>query len=98
MATEEKIRQCWAYSKDGVRCEHPAAHSGDHVVEKSWTDEECSDPNKLMTEPEPKKIDPVDPSKISQSEYRIETIVKCVACGHAHKNGECKCGCHEFIG
>ena len=95
MATEEKIRQCWAYSKDGVRCEHPAAHSGDHVVEKSWTDEECSDPTKLMTEPEPKKI---DPSKISQSENRIETIVKCVACGHAHKNGECKCGCHEFIG
>jgi hypothetical protein len=79
------IKQCWAYNKQGNRCEHPAGHSGDHVIQQTWTDEECSVPGTLN------HIQASVPKLVEQTN-------KCVACGHAHRNAECKCGCHAFIG
>ncbi len=81
------IRQCWAFHVDGTRCEHAAGHPGDHAVEITWSDDECvipgsSNPISLPTPPEPVV-------KVIDS--------PCVACQHKHQ-GECSCGCYEFIG
>ena len=86
------IKQCWAFHKDGARCEHPAGHNGEHVVQKTWTDQDCATP--------PQPANPVTETSVAVPVTQVlqEEIIKCVACSHAHKNGECKCGCHEFIG
>jgi predicted Zn-ribbon and HTH transcriptional regulator len=86
-----EIKQCWAYNSAGNRCEHPAGHNGDHVIQQTWTDEECSVPGTLNN------IHVAEPLKILEKSL-VEMPTKCVACGHAHKSSECKCGCHSFIG
>lgn len=86
-----EIRQCWAYSKQGNRCEHPAGHNGDHVIQQTWTDEECAAPGTPAI--------PVTETSVTASQpVLVEKTIKCVACQHAHRNSACKCGCHEFIG
>lgn len=91
----ETIRQCWAFHKHGSRCEHPAGHAGKHMVSKEWGDLDCATPGEFQPEPgtyeKTRAAAPV-PAPLE------EKVLKCVACGHAHRNGECKCGCHEFIG
>jgi hypothetical protein len=87
------IKQCWAYNKQGNRCEHPAGHNGNHIIEQTWTDEECAAP----TQSAPATSNLIQVSA-PVTQVLQEEIIKCVACNHAHKNGECKCGCHEFIG
>lgn len=85
----ETIRQCWAHSKQGQRCEHPAGHPGNHVVSAEWSDDECAIPTVI----------PVAPSVTPPpAPTLVEAPTKCIACGHQHKSGPCKCGCHEFIG
>ena len=85
-----EIRQCWAYYPDGTRCELPAAHPGDHAVERTWTDEECAAPTQSA---------PATSNHIQASVPElVEKSNKCIACGHAHRNADCKCGCHSFIG
>lgn len=89
----EKIRQCWAFHKDGTRCGHPAGHPGDHAVEMTWTDEECALPTEQHVQvPVQVPVPAAAPAPLE------EKPVKCVACSHHHKGGACKCGCHEFIG
>lgn len=80
------IRRCWAFHNDGMRCEHPAGHPGQHAVQRTWDDDECAIPGEIKTTPPP----PPPPL--------VTEVVSCVACGHKHKGGECKCGCREFIG
>lgn len=94
-----EIRQCWAYHRDGVRCEHPAGHPGNHAVQKTWTDLQCATPGEftpapatLVTDIAPQKTQPLVTAVASVA------VTKCIACNHAHKSGECKCGCYEFIG
>lgn len=87
------VRRCWAFHRDGARCEHPAGHPGNHVVSKEWTDAECATPgepvqNLVRVPVIPEEAPPPPPP----------APVKCVACQHQHKGGACKCGCHEFIG
>jgi hypothetical protein len=84
-----EIRQCWAFHRDGARCEHPAGHPGDHAVQKTWTDLECATPGEF--EPAPPVVAPVIPPL-------VQKVVSCVACQHKHKDGPCKCGCYEFVG
>ena len=88
----EKIRQCWAFHRDGMRCEHPAGHAGDHVVAKTWNDLQCATPGEFEApaKPVPLLVPEVVPEPV--------VVTKCIACSHAHKSGVCKCGCHEFIG
>jgi len=92
-----EIRQCWAYNNEGQRCDHPAGHPNNHVVIKEWGDDECYSPIRHQL-PEPalatavKDIMPAPPPP-----PLVEVPLKCVACGHAHKGGTCKCGCHEMI-
>jgi len=83
-----EVRQCWAYNSKQQRCEHPAGHPGRHVVSSEWTDEEC-------VIPVPVQIPPAIPPLPQPLE---QTVNKCVACGHSHKGGTCKCNCMEFIG
>lgn len=86
----DAVRRCWAFHRDGARCEHPAGHPGNHVVSKEWTDAECAMPGEanVVQIPVPAPAQP-----------KLEVVeVKCVACQHKHKGGACKCGCHEFIG
>lgn len=87
----ETIRQCWAYNKDGQRCDHPAGHPGNHVVMAEWTDSECFSPIQHQLPAQPKPTIPAVPKPPAEP-------TKCVACQHMHKGGECKCGCYEFIG
>ena len=95
-----EIRQCWAFHYEGLRCEHPAGHAGDHMVAKTWNDLQCATPGEF-TLPEPATL----VTNTSQSldipmpePMPVVAPTNCVACGHKHKAGECKCGCYEFIG
>ena len=90
---EKEIRQCWAFHKYGSRCEHPAGHAGKHMVSKEWDDLDCATPGEFESQPAP----PVTEKSVTVPVLQ-EAPNKCVACGHAHRNGQCKCGCHEFIG
>jgi len=90
----ETIRQCWAFHRDGARCEHPAGHNGDHVVQKTWKDIECATPGEFESVPERGTY---EKTRVAEPVLQ-EAPNKCVACGHAHRDGQCKCGCHEFIG
>lgn len=90
-----RVRQCWAFNKDGIRCEHPAGHPGDHVVMASWSDEECYAPGKPQPQPMMQML-PTIPVSTTPS-TTVESS-KCVGCNHSHRGGPCKCGCYEFIG
>jgi len=83
-----EVKQCWAFHKDGARCEHPAGHPGKHVVSKEWDDSDCAIPGNPVQVPVP----------APPMETLEEKAVTCIACKHSHKGGACKCGCHEFIG
>lgn len=85
-----EVRQCWAYNRKQQRCEHPAGHPGNHVVSSEWSDDECVVPVAVSPPPAPPQIPLPEPVEMDAA--------KCVACGHKHKSGECKCGCHSFIG
>jgi len=96
----EEIRRCWAYNKEGSRCDHPAGHPGSHVVMHEWTDDECfspirhqlPEPGALVTNmPVPNLIPIPEPAPAVD-------VSRCVACSHKHRGAECKCGCYEFIG
>ncbi len=87
----ETIKQCWAFHRDGARCEHPAGHSGDHAVQKTWNDLQCATPGEFGDQPKPVVVTaPVVQAPVE--------ITSCVACQHKHKGGECRCGCYEFVG
>lgn len=88
---EDPIRRCWAFHKDGARCEHPAGHPGKHVVSKEWGDDECAVPNQIA-QPVQELV------QVPLPEQPVIEATNCVACNHKHKGGPCKCGCHEFIG
>jgi hypothetical protein len=86
-----EIKTCWAYGPNG-RCTHPAGHPGNHVIEITWTDDECvipghSVPATLMT----------DISDAVVHDVLQDEPESCVACNHMHKSGACKCGCYEHI-
>ena len=86
------IKQCWAYNKEGQRCEHPAGHPGNHVIMAEWSDEECFAP---MTTPLSRAL---GAAPVLAPPPPPPPATKCVACQHSHRGGECKCGCYEFIG
>ena len=96
----EEIRQCWAFHRDGVRCEHPAGHPGDHVVMKTWTDSECATPTNPLQEviAAPLSTAVAPPSIPLPPPPDPDDADKCVACQHRHKGGPCKCGCYSFVG
>lgn len=81
-----EIKQCWAFHKDGARCQHPAGHPGDHAIERTWTDEECAMPGEFTPVP----YIPTNKAVAIEPE-------PCVACTHMHVAGPCKCGCYEHI-
>jgi hypothetical protein len=91
-----EIRQCWAYNKEGQRCDHPAGHPNNHVVMKEWGDDECYSPiiHQLPAQATAVK----ENAPIPLPEPLVHEPLKCVGCGHQHKGGPCKCGCYEFIG
>ena len=89
----ETIRQCWAFHKHGSRCEHPAGHPGNHIVSKEWDDLDCATPGEFESEP-----GAYEKTRVAAPIETHERTIKCIACSHAHRNAECKCGCHEFIG
>jgi len=93
--TPVEIKQCWAFHKDGTRCDMPAGHPGNHAVERTWTDAECHAPN----------AHPLPPAPVATPAYVPPPPAppandKCVACQHKHRGRECPgaCECKEFIG
>jgi len=91
-----EIRTCWAFNSSGQRCEHPAGHPGNHVITATWTDDECFSPIRHQL-PEPATA-VKENTPIPLPEPLAHEPLKCVGCGHQHKGGPCKCGCHEQIG
>ena len=96
----EPIRQCWAFHYEGLRCEHPAGHPGDHIVTQTWTDLECATPGEF---PVPERATLVTHiAQITEAPMPepapVVVVTSCIACSHKHKGGECKCGCYEHIG
>lgn len=92
-----EVRQCWAFHRDGMRCEHPAGHPGDHTVSKTWKDIECATPGEF----EPAKPTVITTSRnttVEVKDVEPDLPTRCAACSHNHKSGPCKCGCYEFIG
>jgi hypothetical protein len=85
------MSKCWAYNKAGVRCTLEAGHIGMHQVASTWSDDECFIPG-ARPAPAPAATQPAE-----QDKPPVETK-PCVACGHRHKGGPCKCGCHTQIG
>jgi len=79
---------CWAFSPTGDRCEQIAGHEGDHAIINTWTDAECYKP----------KAPPARAVAPAPSEPAEKPVTKCIACGHSHKTGPCRCGCHTQIG
>lgn len=92
----EDIRQCWAFHRDGARCEHPAGHPGNHMTSQSWTDLECATPGEFDIPEHSAPATLVTVPVPAPTESAPST--KCVACQHSHKGGTCRCGCYEYIG
>lgn len=91
-------RQCWAYGPDG-RCTHPAGHPGDHIIEITWTDDECVTPGQpamAKTVISPAVVQHVPPV-VQEPVQESEEVEACVACNHFHKSDACKCGCYAHI-
>ena len=87
-------RQCWAYGPNG-RCHHPAGHPGDHIIEITWTDNECVTPG----QPAP-SMTGISPAPAVQEPVQVvqdEEPEACIACNHMHKGGECRCGCYNHV-
>jgi hypothetical protein len=91
----ENIKQCWAFHRDGARCEHPAGHPGEHAVQKTWNDLQCATPGEFG-EPATSKTGISEAPPVLPKEP--EPAANCVACSHKHKGGTCRCGCYEFVG
>ena len=91
-------RQCWAYGPEG-RCHHPAGHPGDHLIEITWTDNDCIEPGqpaKAMTGMSAAVVQHVQ-EPVQENVQEPEEAEACVACNHFHKSAACKCGCYAHI-
>lgn len=84
------LPQCWAYNSNGERCEKHAGHPGQHAITRSWTDDQCAAP--ATNKPQGRPLMEVF------AEEETKQPSKCIACKHMHRDGVCKCGCHEHIG
>lgn len=89
--TFDPKQRCWAFHRDGERCELIAGHDDDHAVSKSWTDLECATPGEF---PAPAPAAPAaDPIPVPQI---------CI-CDHnkvAHSSGVGACGicdCRGYV-
>ena len=92
--------QCWAYNKERQRCQLHAGHDSLHSIMNEWEDSECFDPleaPKAVPVPFPVKV-PAGTGTTTPTVTINTNPAKCIACGHQHRNGECKCGCYEFVG
>lgn len=99
------MAQCWAFNRDGVRCELDAGHATLHSLAITWDDDECFSPiahqlppNETIivtSQPAPPVTDVSLPPVLPPP---MEAPKGCVGCGHRHKDGPCKCGCYEYIG
>lgn len=86
------MNQCWAYNQTATRCTLEAGHDGLHMVASTWSDDECFNPTaSRATKPAPTPVTVPEPTEQQEAK-------SCVACGHKHKGGACKCGCHTHIG
>lgn len=82
-------RQCWAHNSKGDRCQKPPGHKGFHQISIRWEDSECLTPSGQPPQGRP---------LVEVFAEAEQQPTRCIACGHLHKGGECKCGCHEHIG
>ena len=92
--------RCWSYSPDGEhRCELDAGHEEDHTTYRIWKDEDSYQPDAPITFPiVGAPAPPVTDTSPPPLPDPMPTPAGCVACGHKHANGECRCGCYEQIG
>ena len=86
------MSRCWAYNSENIRCVLDAGHEEPHTMYITWMDDECWTPD--LPNVAKTNIPTAAPTFVPT----VNEVTKCVACGHQHKAGTCKCGCHEQIG
>lgn len=93
------MSRCWAYNKEGIRCEQEAGHPTLHSMTIAWDDDECFSPIvHQLPEPRPEPVPDMPLESPPSLPEPLPQPAGCVACGHKHAGGECRCGCYEQIG
>ena len=83
--TVNREGRCWAFSRDGKRCDLNGGHIVNHVTATEWSDEECYDPAQMVFVPvlDVPYLDeqPRDASETAQKP-RTAPQRYCVVCEH----------------
>ena len=97
----EYLIRCFAYSKDGQRCEQLAGHDGNHAVVKEWTDDEVWDPSMALIPP---TVVHLGKTEITQHYTAPPTgdddSSECLICDHSMHRGMCNvdaCDCRNGV-
>jgi len=100
---DEPIRECFAFNKDGLRCNGMAGHPGKHSHSIEWTDEECWTPlsHRETTPAEGLPQVPLWPP----AQPAPQGGGMCAICEHPHHpEGRCgaddggfECDCHNSV-
>lgn len=86
--SEKKMALCWAFNKDGQRCQQLAGHDGNHAIAVEWSDEECFSPI-VHQLPQPPLWPPTQPATQGSG--------GCIICEHPHHpNGVCGADDHGY--
>ncbi len=100
---------CFAYNKDGRRCEKAAGHDGDHLIQTVWGDDECLDVAALLAQPKEVLVTVTNTQPAPVEDDGEKPTDKCEACRHprsTHDDESCsaydtemeeRCACFGFI-
>lgn len=78
---------CFAYNRDGLRCDSLAGHDGPHTLTIEWDDDECWTPGDVLIPPTVVRI-----GREELTEHLVEIPKpsgKCVICSHRFHEGVC---------
>ena len=106
--TVNREGRCWAFSKEGKRCDLNGGHIVNHVTATEWSDEECYDPAQMVFVPvlDVPYLDeqPTMPPEAAQDGPGAPGPL-CVVCDHPpHERDGCtgrgpmgQCDCRRYV-
>jgi hypothetical protein len=80
------MARCWAFNKDGQRCEEEAGHSELHEIRFEWSDEECFSP---ILHQLPPALTPEVFASYPDIADLDSPVARCLVCDHAMHKGAC---------